>query len=119
MRGGSLNKAVTIIRPVGTIDPNTGGIVDGEPVTIVTGLPAAIEPVDVNALVRETLSAGAITNIVTHVVRIRYRPDVSVSIRVLYADSRKGTTRTFEVMAVVDPKERNRELQMLCAERVS
>lgn len=116
MRAGLLSKRVTLVRTPSTTS-GTGGQVPGAPESVAT-VPASIEAVDLRTF-QEGLAAGGLSNVVSHVVRIRYRADVSVSWRVTYLDVRRGTTRTFEILRVSDPSERGRELELLCAERVS
>lgn len=49
---------------------------------------------------------------VTHRVRIRYRPDITPSMRILYGG------RVFEIESVTDWQERHRDLQLMCKEVV-
>lgn len=114
---GDLTRRVTIIRPVGTTSA-TGGIVTGEPETVLEQWPVAMDPVGVSTLA-EALVGGQVINIGTTIVRMRYHPAVAVSQQVQYADLRRGTTRTLEVLALVNPNEANVELQLLCAERTT
>jgi SPP1 family predicted phage head-tail adaptor len=69
---------------------------------------AAVEPQTLRA--HEFASAGA--NYVEKIVRvrIRYRPGVTESMRVVY------NGRIFRIEAVVDEQERHRELQLYCRE---
>jgi SPP1 family predicted phage head-tail adaptor len=69
---------------------------------------AAVEPQTLRA--HEFASAGA--NYVEKIVRvrIRYRPGVTESMRVVY------NGRVFRIEAVVDEQERHRELQLYCRE---
>lgn len=43
-------------------------------------------------------------------IRIRYRPEITPAMRVLYG------TRVFNIQSVIDPEERHIELQLLCKE---
>jgi len=45
-------------------------------------------------------------------IRIRYRPEITPAMRVLYG------TRVFNIQSVIDPEERHRELQLMCNEKV-
>jgi head-tail adaptor len=107
------------VQSVMSIDPTTGGQIVGSPVVIADGVPGRIEPVSVQALVREQLSAGALTNVATHVVKTDYRTDLSVANRIEYDDANRAVTRVFEITAMVNVEERDIELHVLCAERVS
>lgn len=113
MGAGQYRHRVTVQRPTGTLS-TTGGLTAGTPATIATNLPASIAPQDARVAAQlEGLGAGGVVNTITHVVGIRYRADVRVSDEVLFG------ARTFEIVRVLNPEERNRELQLLCVEKVN
>lgn len=98
---------VAIKRPAGTIS-GTGGITEGTAVTVGREF-VSIEPISLRD--KEQLQAGGIQAETTHIIRMRYRADVSASMFLV-----KGSRR-FEILSVQNTNEQNRELEMLCAER--
>lgn len=105
---GTRRHLVTIKRPAGTIS-GTGGVTEGTPVTVGEEY-VAIDPLSLRE--KEQLQAGGVQAETTHVVRMRYRNDVGPSMFLV-----KGTRR-FEILSLANPEEANRELHLLCAERV-
>ena len=67
---------------------------------------ASIEPLQG----RELEHAKQISAETNHRVTIRYNSDITVEGRVVFGD------RTFEITAVLDTDERNRELVLMCSE---
>ncbi|MBE3590005.1 MAG: phage head closure protein [Firmicutes bacterium] len=62
---------------------------------------------------REFFAAQQVpTETITTRITIRWRPDVSASMRVV------GAGRTWDVRAVLDPDGRRRQLQLMCVEVV-
>jgi SPP1 family predicted phage head-tail adaptor len=61
---------------------------------------------------REWYAAAQLHGELTHLVRIRYRADVDSTMRL------KLGTRYLHIMAITNPKERNRELLLTCKEEV-
>jgi SPP1 family predicted phage head-tail adaptor len=59
----------------------------------------------------EAVDADALTGRVSHEIVFRYRPDVAPAMRL------RGSTRLFEIAAVIDIDERRRWLKCLCVER--
>jgi len=59
---------------------------------------------------REYFYAHQIKNVVSHRVRIRYREDVMVEMRIKYGD------RHFKIESMIDMKERREFLELLCQE---
>ena len=72
--------------------------------------PVAIQPATVRDLERQ--SAGTTVATATHIVRGRYRPDVTVTARMLFDG------RTFRITGVATPKEIKRELWLFAVETV-
>jgi SPP1 family predicted phage head-tail adaptor len=70
----------------------------------------AIQPATVRDLERN--AAGTTVATATHIVRGRYRPDVTVESRMIFDG------RTFRIAGVVVPKERKRELWLFAVETV-
>jgi SPP1 family predicted phage head-tail adaptor len=69
---------------------------------------ASIEPLQG----RELLSARLIQSEVTTRIRLRYLAGVKAKMRVLFG------SRVFDIQDVINPEERNIELQLMCIERV-
>jgi SPP1 family predicted phage head-tail adaptor len=67
---------------------------------------ASVEPLSG----REYFQAQQVASETSVRVRIRYRSGVLPTMRVVYGD------RRFEILAVIDPEERHRELQLMCSE---
>ena len=108
MRSGQLRHLVELQHLGARVDDGAGG--GSIPyVTYAEDVPAAIEPLEG----RELLLAGQYDARLTHRVRLRYRPDVRPSDRVVYGD------RVFNVKTPIDPEERHRELELMCEELVT
>lgn len=122
MNIGALTERVTILQPTGTVNPDTGGTVEGVPV-LVADLRASIVPRSAT----ESLSSPqpligqdlGILNTATHVLTTWFRPDVTVGQFVEYVDSKRGTTRRFEITQVYSPAELGEWLVLGCVERVA
>ncbi|WP_374711533.1 phage head closure protein [Symbiobacterium terraclitae] len=69
---------------------------------------AAVEPLRG----REYFAAHQVQAEVTTRIRIRYRRGIRPEMRVLYDG------RVFNILSVIDPEERHRELQLMCREVV-
>lgn len=104
---GERRHKVTIKRVVGSIS-GTGGVTEGTPVTVGSEY-VSIEPISLRE--KEQLQAGGIQAETSHIIRMRYRDDVGPAMYLL-----KGSRR-FEILSLANVDERNRELQLLCAER--
>jgi len=59
---------------------------------------------------REFFDASKVAAEVTHRVRIRYMTGITPKMRVVYG------SRTFEIVAITNPEERNIALDLLCKE---
>lgn len=105
MRAGLLRHRVMLQRPVQDLDPQ------GNPVTVwedVGEVWAAVEPLRG----REQIEAQQAFGEVTTRVRIRYRPDVRKSWRIVWEG------RVLEVRSPVDVRGMHVEWELLCAEVV-
>lgn len=71
---------------------------------------AAIDPAAARNL--ESLAAGTIISQATHVVNVPYMAGVTTETVLTFG------TREFHVLGVVNPEERNRELNLMCVETV-
>lgn len=100
MRAGPCNKWVTLSRAP---EANTEAqFTDLDP----AGCWAAIEPVP----------PGADGRTITHLVRMRYHPEVTCDTRVLYADGRLNRTRAIFVRGVQTVNEAGDEMVLLAEE---
>lgn len=61
---------------------------------------------------RELISAQQVNAELTHQVEMRYRPEVTTTRRVIH----KG--RTLEIVSIINPDERNKNMILLCKELV-
>lgn len=76
--------------------------------TTVANVWAAIKPLKG----REYFAANQANSEVTHEIKTQYRSDITTAPRIVFG------TRTFEIQAVINSMERNRELILMCAERI-
>jgi SPP1 family predicted phage head-tail adaptor len=105
MRAGRLRKRVILQTATETQDSYGQAVRTwADTITVYAG----VEPING----REQYRAQAERAELTHLVVIRFRPDVLPINRVVHG------TRTFDVEAVVNPFERNKELHLLCRENV-
>lgn len=61
---------------------------------------------------REAFAAGQTQSSVTQRIRIRYVKDLALNMRVVF------NARIFHINAIINPDERDRELILMCMERV-
>ncbi len=105
MRAGRLRHYVS--HQTRTTEPNEFG--EAELTWVESGkIWASIEPLVGNELHR----ARQVDAATSHRIRVRHR-DVSVMDRIAYG------ARVFEITAVIDVRERGRELELMCREAVS
>lgn len=103
VRAGALRHRVTLEVPTGVADA-TGDPVPGWTVAAVVW--AAVVPLSG----QERLAAQQVVADVSHQVTLRYRADVTPHMRI-----RLGS-RLFNILAVINPEERNRTLELLALE---
>jgi len=103
MRAGLLRHQVTIQTRTDIRDGKGTAVETWSDVTTVWG---SIEPLQG----KEYYDAHRENADITHRARIRYRPGVTRENRLLYG------SRIFDIEAVLNPDERNRELTLLCRE---
>jgi len=121
MTVGQFTESVTILQPVATTNPDTGGQVPSTPAVVATvraairGRSATEAFSTPQALIGQDLG---IVNTATHLVTMWFRPDVTVGQFLEYADTKRQTTRHFEITAVSSPDERGPYLVLACIERV-
>lgn len=101
MRAGPCNKWVTLARY-----PEDDDEARGTPLTP-EGVWAAIEPLP---------PGGTDNRTITHLVRMRFHPEVTLDTRIQYVDARVGRTRSLFVRGVQAVNEAGDELQLLAEE---
>ena len=106
MKAGSLRHKVTIQRVSQTLDSSRQTV---DLWTKVDDVWAAVEPLTG----RELVNAQQIQPDVTHLVKIRYRDDVTAKMRVLHG------SRVLNIEGPpINIEERDRELHLMCRERI-
>jgi head-tail adaptor len=102
MRNGACNKWVTLSRSAETTseDPHGNELTP-------SGVWAAIEPL---------APGGSDNRTLTHVVRMRFHPEVTVDTRIDYADARLGRTRLLFVRGLQVVDEAGDEMRLLAEE---
>lgn len=100
---GELKRRVTLQERLTTKTPAGGQVTTWSDVATVF---AKIDPRPGS----EPLEAGAIRGVLSHVVRIRYRPGVTPAMRLLYG------TRVLNIASVVDVEEAHVVLDLYCSE---
>lgn len=118
-----LTERVTILARTGTINPDTGGTVEGPPM-LVADVRAAILPRSGLEALAGPAPIGAATlgivNTATHVITIWFRPDVEVGHYLEYADPKRGAAvRVFDITSTATPDERAQWLELGVVERVA
>lgn len=101
MRAGPCNKWVTLAR-----NPATATESEGTPLSP-SGIWAAIEPLPPGT------GEGRTT---THLVRMRFHPEVTLDTKIAYEDARIGRTRTLYVRGFQSVSEAGDELRLLAEE---
>lgn len=104
MQAGRLRRRLDFESPATTKD--SFGEVAEAPWALETTLWGSIEPL----IGRELLQAQQVQAAVTHRVRVRYDSTIGPDMRIAYG------SRSFEILAVMNPEERNRELEIMCKE---
>ena len=112
MRAGQLRRRVTIQSRATTVD--AVGQISQTWTTVLSGVPAHIEPLSG----RELIAAAAVQSAITHRVTVRYHRDLAAPVaanarRIVFGD------RYFNVQSVLNIDERNRVIEMLTEEGLS
>ena len=105
MKAGELRHKVTIQKVSQTLDSSRQTV---DLWTKLAEVWAAVEPLSG----RELLNAQQIQPDVTHRVRIRHRDDVTAKMRVQH------DSRNLNIESIINVNERDRELHLLCRERM-
>lgn len=115
MKGaGELRHRVTLENPGTAIPDNEGGFTQTWTRLGGTDHAAAVEPATARDLERTV--SNTVQSTASHIVTIRYLPDVTTQTRLIFHD--EGRDRTFSITGVQDPGERHRELVLACEEQV-
>jgi len=104
MNIGKLRHRVTIQKVTVTQDADTGEV--SETWSTLGQVWAEVAPLSG----RELFAAQQVEAQVSHQVTTRYRGDVTPNMRISH------NSRTLNIESVINPGERNRELQLLCTE---
>lgn len=108
LQAGKLRHLVTIQSPVSTKDDSGGPVISSWVNLSPETTYASIEPIGG----RELWALQMANSLTTHRITIRYQQGITARCRVKYGD------RYFQISAVLNVEERNRELQLLCTEIV-
>ena len=106
MRAGNLRHWVFIEKPSTTRD-DAGQVNDNW--FALPGMFVSINPISG----KEAIESGRQVNEVSHMIKCRYRDDITGDMRIVDDAGRK-----FYILKVVNFRERNRELHMECLERI-
>jgi SPP1 family predicted phage head-tail adaptor len=105
MKAGQLDQRITVERLESTIDPDYGTSTD-EWVPLLTAWAAwaAVEPLSGREYLAGLLPVAAVTTR----IRLRYRPGIKPTDRVMHEDV------IYRIQSVIDTKSANRELVLMC-----
>lgn len=103
MKIGEMRQRITFQRPVKTADGHKGHTVAWQDIVSVW---ARVEPLSG----REYFYSQQIKAEVTHRVKIRYREDITIKMRIKHRD------RNLAIESILDKKERREELEIFCRE---
>lgn len=103
MRIGSLRHRITI-QKFDKVDDGGGGY--EETWVAVATVSASVSPLQG----KERYEAQQIQSSLSHKIKMRYRDGILPTMRVLFG------ARIFNIISVIDPDERHRELDLLCEE---
>ena len=112
MRSGSLRHRITIEKTTETRD-SVGGVVDSWTDHITTR--ASIEPL----AGREFFQSHETQSETTHRIRMRWQAGITPKMRVKYDDLKNNVTRYFDIESVINVKELNREIHLMCKEELT
>jgi SPP1 family predicted phage head-tail adaptor len=104
MRSENLNKRITI-KQVTQTETDTSAI---STFTDLATVWASVEPING----REFFAADTVNSEISVRIKIRYRSGIIPAMRIVYS------TRTFEIISIIDYMERHTELQLMCKELI-
>lgn len=99
MRTGLLRRRVTIRTESGVVSDGMGGTTPGTPIDV-TNIPARVEPLEGNELLRAQQTGMQRP----HRFTLRYRTGLTGAKTLIYDG------RTFDIKSIADPEEKHREL---------
>lgn len=108
MKAGTLRHRITIQERTETRDAIGGFSETWATLSGNASVPAAIWPIKS----AEALDAQKLENQVTHRIRIRYRSGITTKHRIVFG------SRTFQIVSLMNPDERNIMLDMLTTEDI-
>jgi len=106
---------VTVQVPGDPVSDGYGGYTEGWVDVTPNTLYVRIQPASVSDL--ERMTSGSVITSASHIVTCPYHAGVTTKARLLFTDI-SGKARTFTVAGLINPEERNRELILLCGERL-
>lgn len=112
---GQRDKRVTLENPGGTIPDGEGGYIEGWEPLDPPEMFARIAPATQTDL--ERAAAGTVLSTATHLIELLYHPGVSILTRLRYTAPGRNE-RIFQVTAVRNPDEANRELVLVAEEQL-
>lgn len=113
MRAGLLNKRITFEAKTETSDDlGPGGNYSWKTASGLSGIPAAVWPVSA----REQREHGKLEMEITHQIRLRYLEGIDESQRIKWIEPRTNTTRYFNIVSIINPDHRNRQLDIMAKE---
>ena len=105
MNAGKLRHIIDIVTTTTADNPAGEREPSGE--TVVAGINAEVRPSNSRELMNAGMAIGSDT---MHTITLRYRDEITAKQTVRFG------TRRFEIAGIVNPGERNIELQLLCHE---
>jgi len=117
VRIGALVNRVNVMQPTSTLDPDTGGLVPGPPVRVLT-ISCGIQPLDLPHQADERLG-DTVQNIMLYRVSCWYQSAIAVSQYLEYWDMVTHVIRHLEITAIRDQDEMHRYLELVCKERMN
>lgn len=106
MRAGVLRHVVSVQYPANSSDGMGGFSASWDDVPGLSNVRAAIWPASAN----EQIKAGQVAAEITHRVRMRYRPGINHSMRIVFG------SRILKIRGIVSPEEKAESLDILCVE---
>jgi SPP1 family predicted phage head-tail adaptor len=111
MKVGALRHSIVLENPGTPVSDNDGGFTQTWTALVPSPVPAAITPASARDL--ERVAAGTVLSTATHLITMRYHPDVTTQTRITFG------TRQFSVVGVTNPDERNEWTVVSAVEVVS
>ena len=110
MRAGTLRHRVEIQVQTDVADGGGGFTQTCNEAYGMSSVPAAIWPLKA----AERLDAMKLELQITHKIRVRYRPEITSKMRIYWRDR----DRTFNIISLINPDERNIMLEIMAVEQI-